>query len=109
MTAVAGIVAWLYLTSFAGILIVAYTRGEFVIRGDPLMLIEALLLLSASVLPASMMVHSLRLIGSEIRVKPKPVHGGMTTRATAVHDSPRAARWAGAKFAAFPRVQDQFP
>jgi hypothetical protein len=107
VTAVAGIVAWLYLISFAGILIVAYTSGQFVIKGDSLMLIESFLLLSASVLPASMVVHSLRLIGSEMRLKPKPLHERAANRAAAVRYSARAAPGVEAELSAFQAIQDQ--
>jgi len=110
MVAIAGIVACLYLATFAGVLMVAYRTGEVVIKADGLMFIESLLLLWASACMASIVLYSLRAMGSDIRIAPKQLHGRTATSAnTAAPDRVRAALRAEAKLTALPIIQEQAP
>jgi len=110
IVAIVGLIAFLYLTTFAGILIAAYLTGEFVIKGDRLMLLESLLLVSASAWIASMVVTSLKAIGSQIRTTPRPLREQLAARAaTAMPDRARAAPGAEAQFTALSIIQDQVP
>jgi len=107
IVAIAGIVAWLYLTTFAGILIIAYRTGEVVIKADRLMLLESLLLLWASVCIASIVVYSLRVMGSEIMMTPKPLQEKVATSATAaVSDRVRTAPRPEAQLTTLPIIRE---
>jgi len=66
---ISGIVAFLYLTAFAGILLVAYYTGEVVIKGDSLMLAESIVLVASSICIGSVVVHNLTAITSQIHIK----------------------------------------
>ena len=110
IVAIAGIVACLYLATFAGVLLVAYRTGEVVIKADSLMFIESLLLLWASACMASIVLYSLRAMGSDIRIAPKQLHGKTATSAiTAAPDRVRAALSAEAKLTGLPTIQEQVP
>ena len=69
--AISGIVAFLYLTAFAGILLVAYQTGEVVIKGDSLMLAESIILVATSICIGSITVYSFLAIASQIHIKKK--------------------------------------
>jgi len=62
-----GLVAWLYLTSLAGIFIYTLSTGEFVIRADRLMLGESIILFAASIWIAFIVIRSLSALVSQIR------------------------------------------
>jgi len=74
------------------------------------MFIESLLLLWASACMASIVLYSLRAMGSDIRIAPKQLHGKKATSAiTATPDRVRAALSAEAKLAGLPTIQEQVP
>ena len=66
LLAIVGFVAWLYLATFAGILLLAYRTGLVVIEADSLMPVESALMLSASIVVAFITIYSVAAIASDI-------------------------------------------
>jgi len=66
LLAIAGFVAWLYLATFAGILLTACRTGMVVIKADTLMPFESALMFSASIFVALITIFSIASIASEL-------------------------------------------
>jgi len=66
LLSIAGFVAWLYLATFAGILLLACRTGWVVIEADSLMHVESALMLSACIVVAFITIYSVASIASDI-------------------------------------------
>lgn len=66
LLAIVGFVAWLYLATFAGILLLACRTGFVVIGADSLMPVESALMLSACIVVAFITIYSVASIASDI-------------------------------------------
>jgi len=67
LAALVGLVAWLYLTSLAGLLNYISRAGELLIGADRLMLGESIALFAASICIAFVVIYSLSALVSQIR------------------------------------------
>jgi len=67
--AVSGFAGWLYLATFAGILLFVYRTGEIVIKADSLMPAESILMLWSSVVLYIITVYSVSAIASQLKRK----------------------------------------
>ena len=66
LLAISGLVAWLYLTSFAGILLLACRTGLVVIKADSLMPIESAIVFCACIVIAFITIYSVAAIASDL-------------------------------------------
>jgi len=66
LLSIAGFVAWLYLATFAGILLLACRTGWVVIEADSLMHVESAIMLSASIVVAFITIYSVASLASDI-------------------------------------------
>jgi len=65
--AISGFAGCLYLTAFAGILLLVYRTGEIVIKADALMPAESLLLIWCSIVFAYITIWSISTIASQLK------------------------------------------